>query len=132
MNITQPPTPLEAPKRPMVRPSGIVVPRADIVISRRRPIVPRAQVALASPGLRPAATTVRLEATQATLRTLTVAREEFVERVAAARAQARTATDDGTRVAAMRETYRAEAALDDLLRRTLRDVTALMEERGLR
>jgi hypothetical protein len=33
---------------------------------------------------------------------------------------------------AIAETYRAEAALDDVLRRTLREVTALMEERGLR
>jgi hypothetical protein len=32
----------------------------------------------------------------------------------------------------MTETYRAEAALDDVLRRTLNEVTALMEERGLR
>jgi hypothetical protein len=116
----------------MVRPSGIALPRASIVLGRRRPIVPQTSVGIASPGARPLATTVRLETAEATLRTLTHARDGLVERAAAARERARTATDERERVVAMSETYRAETALDDVLRRTLSEVTALMEERGLR
>ena len=32
----------------------------------------------------------------------------------------------------MAQTYRAEAALDEVLKKTFNEVTALMEERGLR
>ena len=123
----------DAPKRPVLRPSGIVVPRGDIVLSTRRPpVVPRPRVTIAGPGLRPDATAVRIEAARSTLRTLTEARDGFVARAAAARELARTAPDERVRVVAMAETYRAETALDDVLRRTLNEVTALMEERGLR
>ena len=102
MDIKPPPTPtFDAPKRPVMRPSGFVIPRGDIVLSqRRRPIVPRPRVTIASPGLRPGAAALRIEAARSALETLTQAR--------------------------------AEAALDDVLRRTLTEVTALMEERGLR
>ena len=123
----------DAPKRPVVRPSGVVIPRGDIVLStRRRPIVPRSRVTIAGPGLRPDATALRVEAAMSTLRTLTEARDGFVTRAAAARELVRTAPDERGRVEAMTETYRAEASLDDVLRRTLSEVTALMEERGLR
>jgi hypothetical protein len=123
----------DAPKRPVVRPSGILVPRGDIVLSaRRRPIVPLSRVTIAGPGLRPDATAVRIEAARSALQTLTEARDGFVARAAAARELVRTSPDERGRVEAMAETYRAEAALDDVLRRTLREVTALMEERGLR
>ena len=134
MNITPPATPsFDAPKRPVVRPSGVVIPRGDIVLSSRpRPVVPRPRVTIAGPGLRPDATAVRIEAARSALQTLTEARDGFVARAAAARERVRTAPDERVRVAAMAETYRAEAALDDVLRRTLNEVTALMEERGLR
>jgi hypothetical protein len=134
MNIKPPPMPsFDVPKRPVVRPSGIVAPRGDIVLStRRRPVVPRPRVTIAGPGLRPDATAVRIEAARSALQALTEARDGFVERAAAARERVRTAPDERTRVTAMSETYRAEAALDDVLRRTLNEVTALMEERGLR
>ena len=123
----------DAPKRPVVRPSGLVLPRRDIVLSPRpRPLVPRPRVTIASPGLRPDATLLRIEAARSTLQTLTEARDGFVAHAAAARERARTAPDERTRIAAMADTYRAEAALDEALRRTLREVTALMEERGLR
>jgi hypothetical protein len=134
MNIKPLATPsFDAPRRPVVRPSGVVIPRGDIVLStRRRPVVPRPRVTIAGPGLRPDATAVRIEAARSALRTLTEARDGFVARAAAARERVRTAPDEGVRIAAMAETYRAEAALDDVLRRTLNEVTALMEERGLR
>jgi hypothetical protein len=134
MDIKSPATPtFDAPKRPVVRPSGLVVPRGDIVLSqRRRPIVPRPRVTIASPGLRPDAAAVRIEAARSALENLTQARDGFVARVAAARERVRTAPDERGRVTAMAETYRAEAALDNVLRRTLTEVTALMEERGLR
>ena len=123
----------DVPKRPVLRPSGVVVPRGDIVLSRRqRPIVPRPRVTIAGPGLRPDAAAVRIEAARSALQNLTEARDGFVARAAAARERVRTAPDERGRVVAMAETYRAEAALDDVLRRTLTEVTALMEERGLR
>jgi hypothetical protein len=134
MDIKPLPTPsFDVPKRPVVRPSGVVVPRGDIVLSKRqRPIVPRPRVTIAGPGLRPDATAVRIEAARSALQTLADARDGFVARAAAARERVRTAPDERVRVAAMAETYRAEASLDDVLRRTLSEVTALMEERGLR
>jgi len=134
MNI-RPLAPLsfDTPKRAVLKPSGIVAPRGDIVLSRRRPIVRRAaRVTIASPALRPDATAVRIEAARSTLRTLTEARDGFVARAAAARELVRVAPDERTRVAAMSETYRAEAALDEVLKKTFNEVTALMEERGLR
>jgi hypothetical protein len=134
MDIKPPATPsFEPPKRPVVRPSGLVVPRGDIVLSSpRRPVLPQGRVTIASPGLRPDATALRIEAARSTLQTLTEARDGFVAHAAAARERARTAPDERTRVTAMSETYRAEAALDDVLRRTLSEVTTLMQERGLR
>ena len=134
MNIRTPATPsFDPPKRSVVRPSGVVIPRGDIVLSRpRRPIVPRPQVTIAGPGLRPDATALRIEAARSTLQTLTEARDGFIARAAAARERVQTAPDERGRVTAMAETYRAEAALDAVLRRTLNEVTALMEERGLR
>jgi hypothetical protein len=133
MNIKPAATPsFDAPKRPVVRPSGVVIPRGDIVLSRRRPVVPRPRITIAGPGLRPDATAVRIEAARSALRTLTEARDGFVALAAAARERVQTAPDERGRVTAMADTYRAEAALDDVLRRTLSEVTALMEERGLR
>jgi hypothetical protein len=133
MNIKPLATPsFDSPKRPVVRPSGVVIPRGDIVLSRRRPVVPRPRITIAGPGLRPDATAVRLEAARSALQTLTEARDGFVARAAAARERVRTAPDERGRISAMAETYRAEAALDDVLRRTLNEVTALMEARGLR
>jgi hypothetical protein len=134
MNIQPPAMPsFDPPKRPVLRPSGVVIPRGDIVLSsRRRPVVPRPRVTIAGPGLRPDATALRIEAARSALQTLTEARDGFVARAAAARERVRVAPDERGRVAAMAETYRAEAALDETLKKTLREVTALMEERGLR
>lgn len=134
MDIKPPATlSFDPPKRPVVRPSGLLTPRGDIVLSnRRRPVVPQPRVTIASPGLRPDATALRIEAARSALQTLTEARDGFVAHAAAARERARTAPDERTRIAAMTDTYRAEAALDDVLRRTLTEVTTLMQERGLR
>ena len=133
MNI-KPPASLsfDTPKRPVLKPSGVITPRGDIVLGRRRPIVPRTRITIAGPGLRPDATVVRIEAARSALQTLTEARDGFVARAAAARELVRVAPDERTRVAAMAQTYRAEAALDEVLKKTFNEVTALMEERGLR
>jgi hypothetical protein len=133
MNI-KPPASLsfDTSKRSVVKPSGVITPRGDIVLGRRRPIVPRTRITIAGPGLRPDATAVRIEAARSALRTLTEARDGFVARAAAARELVRVAPDERTRVAAMAQTYRAEAALDEVLKKTFNEVTALMEERGLR
>jgi len=134
MNIKSPASlSFDTPKRPVLKPSGIIAPRGDIVLGRRqRPIVPRTRITIAGPGLRPDATAVRIEAARSALRTLTEARDGFVARAAAARELVRVAPDERTRVAAMAQTYRAEAALDEVLKKTFNEVTALMEERGLR
>ena len=133
MNI-KPPASLsfDTPKRSVLKPSGVVLPRGDIVLSRRRPIVPRTRITIAGPALRPDATAVRIESARSALRALTEARDGFVARAAAARELVRVAPDERTRVAAMAQTYRAEAALDEVLKKTFNEVTALMEERGLR
>ena len=133
MNI-KPPASLsfDTPKRSVLKPSGVITPRGDIVLGRRRPIVPRTRITIAGPGLRPDATVVRIEAARSALRTLTEARDGFVARAAAARELVRVAPDERTRVAAMAQTYRAEAALDEVLKKPFNEVTALMEERGLR
>lgn len=134
MNIERPAMPsFDPPKRPVVRPSGVLVPRGDIVLStRRRPVVPKPRVTIAGPGLRPDAMALRVEAARSALQTLTEARDGFIARAAAARERVQTAPDERGRIAAMTATYRAEAALDAVLRRTFNEVTALMEERGLR
>jgi hypothetical protein len=111
----------------------MVTPRSEIILSRpRRPIVPKARVTIAGPALRPDAMAGRIEAARSALQTLTETRDGFVARAAAARERVRTSPDERGRLMAMAETYRAEAALDECLRRTLNEVTALMEERGLR
>jgi len=122
----------DTPKRSVLKPSGVITPHGDIVLSRRRPIVPRTRITIAGPALRPDATVVRIEAARSALRSLTEARDGFVARAAAARELVRVAPDERTRVAAMAQTYRAEAALDEVLKKTFNEVTALMEERGLR
>src|SRR5262245_24685476 len=103
MNIQPAPTPsFESPRRSVVRPSGVVAPRGDIVLStRRRPIVPRPRVTIAGPGLRPDAMALRIEAARSALRTLTDARDGFVVRAAAARERVRVAPDERGRVEAM-------------------------------
>ena len=78
---------------------------------------PRPRVTISGPGLRPDATAVRIEAARLALRALTEARDRFVARAAAAGAHVRTGRPTKrVRVVAMAGTYRAEAALDDVLR----------------
>src|SRR5260370_40253019 len=108
----------DTPKRSVLKPSGVITPRGDIVLSRRRPIVPRTRITIAGPALRPDATVVRIEAARSALRSLTEARDGFVARAAAARQPVALAPDERTRRAARAQTYRPAAAVDGDLTKT--------------
>jgi hypothetical protein len=89
-------------------------------------------VVVAEPALRPDAVRAQIEATQALL--FSVAEAQFVLGVRAGVADTRVALagSPGERVAAVMETYRIHAELDNVLRETLLRAGALLEERGLR
>lgn len=91
-----------------------------------------AAVTLAGPALRPEAVRSQLGNTHTVLGALAAARQTLGAEAAAARVRGEQAATTQARVAAAIETYRAEAALDDVLARTMREVKSLMEERGLR
>ncbi|MBI1846825.1 MAG: hypothetical protein HYR86_07615 [Candidatus Rokubacteria bacterium] len=91
----------------------------------------RPAVTLGEPRLRPEAIRAHIEATRSVIRSLDEARVALSAHAAAAERRAAEAESDCERVGAVLETYRVEGALDDVLRGTLRQVTALMEARGL-
>jgi predicted choloylglycine hydrolase len=64
--------------------------------------------------------------------TVAQARAALDHAVEVAEATGREARSDAARVTAATETYRAQAKLDDVLTTAFRQLTALMEERGLR
>lgn len=117
-------------------PSGIVLWRPEIVLATSMPdtdgaapivTAPRARVTLAQPVHAPDRVKTRIEATRSLLSSLVEARRTLDVHTRLA--------DGGTereRVSATIETYRAEAALDDVLQTASRQVTTLMKERGLR
>ncbi len=96
------------------------------------PATPRPAVTPAGPTLRPEAVRTQLGAARAILDALAGARQSLAAQAADARARAEQATTPSARLSAVAEAYRAEASLDEVLTGTLRQVTALMEERGLR
>lgn len=126
---------LDPLRRPLVRrPSpGVTLWRPDIVLaSAVLPSPSAAAVTLAGPSLRPEAVRSQLGNTRTVLNALAVARQALDAEAATARGRGEQATTPRARVAAAIETYRAEAALDEVLTRTMREVKTLMEERGLR
>lgn len=126
---------LDSPRRSLVRrPSpAVTLWRPDIVLASAAPATPATTaVTLAGPALRPEAVRGQLGNTRMVLDALAAARQTLGAEAAAARVRGEQATTAQARVAAAIETYRAEAALDDVLARTMREVKILMEERGLR
>jgi hypothetical protein len=119
--------------------SGIVLWRPDVVIATSLQAaidgssagvrVPRPSVTLAQPLHRPERVKARIEATRSILSSLAEARRTLDAGVATPGFDSVSERD---RVSATIETYRAEAALDDVLRTASRHVTTLMKERGLR
>lgn len=84
------------------------------------------------PAFRPPAVSAQVGATTSFLRGIDDVRQDLAARAAAAEARARAAESDRDRVAAAMETYELHAVFDEVLVGTWREVTALMEERGLR
>ena len=127
-------SPLDLPKRRLkTAGTGVTLWRPQIVLARTiDPIAPAAPVTLAAPGLRPPAVEMRASAARSRLGSLTEARQALTARLAVARARAEQAPSARQRVEATMHAYRVERSLDELLNGTLREVTAMMEERGLR
>jgi hypothetical protein len=125
---------LDVPKRRLkTLGSGVTLWRPQIVLATAiDPIAPVAPVALAAPALRPEAVQMRVSAPRSRLGSLTDARQSPGARVASARARAEQAGSTRERVEATMQAYRAERSLDEALTGTLREVTAMMEERGPR
>jgi len=125
---------LETPRRTLKPPSsGIVLWKPGIVLADRiAPVTRRPVVAVAEPSARPPAVRSQVGATRSLLGSLAQAREALDRAVQAAEAAGREARSDASRVTAATETYRAQATLDDVLTTAFRQLTVLMEERGLR
>jgi hypothetical protein len=127
------PNGLAAPARRLKTSSAVVLWRPQIVLATsivaptaRRPVV------LAEPAARPEALRTQLGAARSLLASLAEARQALGE--AGVDAPDRSGQGESTRqqVSATIAAYRAEARLDDVLTGTWRQVSALMEERGLR
>ncbi len=125
---------IDTPKKTLrTRASCIALPEPRIVLARGpRPVLAAAPVALGEPALRPEAVRAQIEATRSLLLSLADTRAALEAGAGAAEAHGRDAGSETERVTAMMETYRVKNRLDDALRGAFRDISALMEERGLR
>lgn len=124
-----------APKRLILDPPvEVVLWRPDLVVtSTLASLGPRPEtISPGEPALRPRAVMAQVDATRSLLRSIDGARHTIEARAAVADARARQADSERARVSAAIETYQVGVALDQLLVGTLNEVTALMEERGLR
>lgn len=122
---------LDTPVRSLKsRPSGVELWRPEIVLPDGVIPIERARVTIAEPAQRPEAVWAEIDATRSLLSSLAAARETLGGLAAASEAQAFAAGTERDRVAAMIETYRVKTALEDVLHGTLRQVSALMGERG--
>jgi hypothetical protein len=104
------------------RPRLVVAPTLEAAVTQRRRVTVEA---LASP-----AAAIRLETAQSVLGSLADARASLA-RAADARARAAEAESARERVVAAMAAYRLEASFEQTLAGTYRQVTELMEERGL-
>lgn len=115
------------------RASGIALWRPAIVLVKAgRPESMPPRVVIAEPGLRPSAILAQNEAGTSILSELAEVQRALGVRAAVAEAQASSAPTEQGRVAAVIESYRIHAAVDDVLQRTLQRARALLEQRGLR
>jgi hypothetical protein len=124
---------LTPPRRRLKTTPAVSLFRPEIVLATSITAAPaRRAVVLAEPGTRPDALRTQLGTAQSVLARLDDARQAFGTAAADARVRANEATSTRDRVSATIAAYRAEAALDDVLTGAWRQVSALMEERGLR
>ncbi len=113
--------------------SGVVLWRPDVVLATN--VVgaePRPAVRIPEPNLRPESVRARVETARSILNSLAGARESLTSRLTAAQARGHAAQTERDRVSATFDTYRLEAALDEVLTTTSTQVSLLMKERGLR
>ena len=123
---------LDTPKKNLrTKPSPIALWHPEIVLPEA-PIAHRSLVVAGEPRLRPEATRAQLDSTRTVLAALAEKREALSVRAAQAEAHVRDAATDEARVSAMFETYRVESALDDVLTGTMKQLSSLMKDRGLR
>ena len=123
---------LDTPKKNLrTKPSPIALWRPEIVLPER-PLAHRSIVLSGEPTVRPEATRVQLDSTRTMLSALAEKRETLRARAALAEARVRDAVTDQERVSAVLETYRVESALDDVLTGTMKQLTSMMKDRGLR
>ncbi len=123
---------IDTPKKSLKpRPSPIALWRPEIVLPER-PVTHRPIVTVGEPALRPEATRAKLDGTRTLLAALAEKREALRVRAEDAEARVREAITERERVSAMFETYRVEAALDDVLTGTMKQLASLMKDRGLR
>jgi hypothetical protein len=119
-------------RKPKPAASCVTLWRPEIVLAPAvRPIVNGPAVTLATPADRPHAIQARLDAAQSLLTSVAEARRTFGAQAAIVQTRAQQARSTRELVSATMETYRIEAALDGVLTGTLRQMTALMEERDL-
>lgn len=123
---------LETPKKSLKpRASRITLWRPDITLATG-PLVAPPRVTPGEPAVRPEAMRAHLEAVRSLLRGLTEAETAADLSARAFDLTRQQGASERERVRERLEAYRVESRLDDVLRGTLRQVTALMEERGLR
>jgi hypothetical protein len=130
----QGPSGLHTPSRILQpRSSGLTLWQPDIVLAGIEK-APRARptVLLGEPALRPEAVQAQMAATRSALESLAEARSLLRAEAAAGQARTDASGTERQRVTAIMETYRIKRALDAALRATLREVSTLMEERGIR
>jgi len=124
---------LDAPKKNLrTRPSPIALWRPEIVLAERPAIAHRPLVTPGDPEVRPEATRAQLDGTRMLLTGFARRREALSLRAATADVRVREAASDRERVSAVFEAYRVESALDDVLTGTMKQLTSLMKDRGLR
>jgi hypothetical protein len=124
---------LAAPRRKLKTTPAVSLWRPDIVLATSLTAAPaRRAVTVADPAARPEALRTQLGAAHSLLASLDGARHALGAAAASAHARAQESDSTRDRVSATMAAYRAEAALDDVLTGTWRQVSALMEARGLR
>jgi hypothetical protein len=124
---------LGSPRRRLKTSPAVALWRPEIVLATSITAAPaRGPVVLAEPAARPDALRTQLGAAHSLLASLADAQQTLGAAAAAAHARAGQAASTQEQVSATMAAYRAEAAFDDALTGTWRQVSALMQARGLR
>jgi hypothetical protein len=123
---------LATPRRRLKTTPAVALWRPDIVLATSITAPPRRTVTVADPAARPEALRTQLGTARSLLASLDGARQALGAAAGTAHTRAEEADSTRERVSATMAAYRAEAALDDVITGTWRQVSALMEARGLR